>query len=78
MAQSISWRGNCCDNAELFWSRFKAELLDGCRFPELVEAQFEISHYGAYCNVERRHLATNRPTTSNPTFNPRPNCVRLI
>ncbi|ALW87215.1 hypothetical protein AUC43_03975 [Hymenobacter sedentarius] len=49
----MSRRGNCYDNAhaESFWSRFKAELLDGVRFPGLAEAQLEISHHIA----ERRH-----------------------
>lgn len=43
--QSMSRRGNCYDNAhaESFWSRFKAELLDGSSFPRLAEAKLEIS-----------------------------------
>ena len=55
--QSMSRRGNCYDNAhaESFWSRFKAELLDGGSFPGLVEAKLEISHHIAYYNAERRH-----------------------
>ena len=42
--QSMSRRGNCYDNAhaESFWSRFKAELIDGGRFPGLAEARLEI------------------------------------
>ncbi|SHL84266.1 integrase core domain-containing protein [Hymenobacter psychrotolerans] len=53
--QSMSRRGNCYDNAhaESFWSRFKAELLDGGSFPGLTEAKLEISYY----NAERRHSA---------------------
>ena len=55
--QSMSRRGNCYDNAhaESFWSRFKAELLDGGSFPGLAEAKREISHHIAYYNAERRH-----------------------
>ena len=58
-AQSMSRRGNCYDNAhaESFWSRLKAELLDGGSFPSLEEARLEISHYIAYYNAERRHSA---------------------
>ena len=52
--QSMSRRGNCYDN---FWSRFKAELLDGGSFPGLAEAKLEISHHIAYYNAERRHSA---------------------
>ena len=57
--QSMSRRGNCYDNAhaESFWSRFKAELLDGGSFPGLAEARLEISHHIAYYNAERRHSA---------------------
>jgi len=57
--QSMSRRGNCYDNAhaESFWSRFKAELLDGGSFPGLEEARLEISHHIAYYNAERRHSA---------------------
>ncbi len=57
--QSMSRRGNCYDNAhaESFWSRFKAELLDGGSFPGLAEAKLEISHHIAYYNAERRHSA---------------------
>ena len=55
--QSMSRCGNCYDNAhaESFWSRFKAELLDGGHFTGLAEAKLEISHYIAYYNAERRH-----------------------
>ena len=62
--QSMSRRGNCYDNAlpgtthaESFWSRFKAELLDGGHFTVLAEAKLEISHHIAYYNAERRHSA---------------------
>ena len=57
--QSMSRRGNCYDNvhAESFWSRFKAELLDGGSFPSLAEAKLETSHHVAYYNAERCHLA---------------------
>jgi putative transposase len=57
--QSMSRRGNCYDNAHAksFWSRFKAELLDGGSFPGLAEAQLEISHHVAYYKAERRHSA---------------------
>ena len=57
--QSMSRRGNCYDNAhaESFWSRFKAELLDGGHFTDPAEAKLEISHYIAYYNAERRHSA---------------------
>ncbi|WP_324680086.1 integrase core domain-containing protein [Hymenobacter sp. GOD-10R] len=45
--QSMSRRGNCYNNAhgESFWSRFKAELLDGGSFPGSAEAKLEISHH---------------------------------
>ena len=51
--QSMSRRSNCYDNAlaESFWSRFKAELLDGGYFPGLAEAKLEISHHIAYYNA---------------------------
>ena len=62
--QSMSRRGNCYDNAppgrthaKSFWSRFKAELLDGGRFPSLAEAKLEVSHHIAYHSAERRHSA---------------------
>ena len=84
--QSMSRRGNCYDNAlpgtthaESFWGRFKAELLDGGRFPGLAEAKLEISHHIAYYNAERRHssLGYLAPTTSKSTFKQRSNSVRL-
>ncbi|WP_394368872.1 integrase core domain-containing protein [Hymenobacter rubidus] len=53
----MSRRGNCYDNAhaESFWSRFKAELLDGGSFPGMADSNLEISHHIADYNVERRH-----------------------
>ena len=58
-AQSMSRKANCYDNAqaESFWSRLKAELLDGGSFSGLEEARLELSHYIAYYNDERRHSA---------------------
>ena len=55
--QSMSWRGNRYDNAhaESFWSRFKAELLDGGSFPGLGEAQPGEATAVAYYNAEQRH-----------------------
>ena len=49
----MSRRGNGYDNAhaESFWSRFKAELLDGGHFPGLAEAKLEINHHVAYYNA---------------------------
>jgi putative transposase len=54
---SMSRRGNCYDNAESFWSRFKAKLPDGGSFLGLAEAKLEISYHVAYYNAERRHSA---------------------
>lgn len=60
----MSRRGHCYYNAltgtthtESFWSCCKAELLDGGRFLSLAEARFRNSHYIAYYNAQRRHLA---------------------
>ena len=60
----MSRHGNCYDNAlpgtthaESFWSRFKAELLDGGSFPGLAEVNLEISHHVVYYNAECRHSA---------------------
>ena len=49
--QSMCRRGNCYNNAQSFWSRLKAELLDGGSFPGLVEAKLEISHHITYDNA---------------------------
>jgi len=46
---------NLLVHAESFWSRFKAELLDGGSFPDLAKAKLGISHHVAYYNTERRH-----------------------
>ncbi|MFD1469319.1 IS3 family transposase [Hymenobacter caeli] len=56
---SRSRRGNGYDNApaESFWSRSKAELLDGGRFPGPAEAKRKIGHRIAYHNAGRRHPA---------------------
>jgi putative transposase len=60
----MSRRNNCYDNAlpgtthvESFWSRFKAELLDGGYFSSLAKTRLGISHHIAYYNAERRHSA---------------------
>ena len=77
----MSRRGNCYDNAhaESFWSRFKAELLDGGSFSGLTEAKLEISHHVAYYNAKRRQsaLGYHAPTTSKSNSKQRPNTVRL-
>jgi putative transposase len=79
--QRMSRRGNGYDNAhaESFWSRFKAELLDGGSCPGLTEGRLEISHHIAYYNVERRHssLGYQAPNHFAPPFKQRPNSVRL-
>ena len=58
----MSRRGNCYGNAlpgtthaELFWSRFKTELLDGGSFPGPAEAKLEISPRVAYYSAKRCH-----------------------
>ena len=55
----MSRRGNCYAHAhaESFRSRFKAELLDGGRFPGLTEAKLEIGHHMACDSAERHHSA---------------------
>jgi putative transposase len=79
--QSMSWRGNCYANAhaESFGNRLKTELLDGGSFRNLSEARLEISHYLAYYNAERRHLALGylAPNHSKPIFKPCPNSGRV-
>ncbi len=69
--QSMSWRGNCYDNAhaESFWSHFKAELLDGGSFPGLAEAKLEISHHIAYY-ILRNPASNNVPILSGLTRPP--------
>jgi putative transposase len=56
--QSISGKGNCYDNAqaESFFSRFKAELIEGGAFADLEEARSEIFTYiEGYYNRVRLH-----------------------
>jgi len=53
--QSMSGKGNCCDNAqaESFFSRFKAELIEGGIFESVEQARSEIRR------VHRRLLQSN-------------------
>jgi putative transposase len=56
--QSMSGKGNCYDNAqaESFFSRFKAELLEGGNFESVEQARSEIfSYIEGYYNRIRRH-----------------------
>jgi len=56
--QSMSAKGNCYDNAqaESFFSRFKAELVEGGIFESVEEARSEIfSYIEGYYNRIRRH-----------------------
>jgi putative transposase len=56
--QSMSAKGNCYDNAqaESFFSRFKAELIEGGRFESVEQAGSEIfSYIEGYYNRIRRH-----------------------
>lgn len=56
--QSMSGKGNCYDNAqaESFFSRFKAELIEGGAFENLEEARSEIfSYIDGYYNRVRIH-----------------------
>jgi transposase InsO family protein len=58
--QSMSAKGNCYDNAqaESFFSRFKAELIEDGIFESLEEARTEIfSYIVGYYNRIRRHSA---------------------
>ena len=58
--QSMSRRGNCYDNAqaESFFSRFKAEVLEGGVFEDVSQARSEtFSYVEGYYNRERRHSA---------------------
>ena len=57
--QSISRRSNSYYNAsaESFWSRFRTELLNGCLFHSLAEANLEISYHIAFYNAECRYSA---------------------
>ena len=56
--QSMSGKGNCYDNAqaESFFSRFKAELIEGGAFENVEEARSEIFTYiDGYYNRVRLH-----------------------
>jgi transposase InsO family protein len=56
--QSMSAKGNCYDNAlaESFFSRFKAELVEGGIFESIEQARSEIfSYIEGYYNRIRRH-----------------------
>ena len=56
--QSMSGRGNCYDNAqaESFFSRFKAELIEGGVFEDIEQARSEIfSYIEGYYNRIRSH-----------------------
>jgi transposase InsO family protein len=63
--QSMSRRGNCYDNAqaESFFSRFKAELLEGGIFEDVEQARGEtFSYIEGYYNRVRRHSALGYKT----------------
>ena len=56
--QSMSRRGNCYDNAtaESFFSRYKAELLEGGMFQDIAQARgATFSYIEGYYNRVRRH-----------------------
>lgn len=56
--QSMSGRGNCYDNAqaESFFSRFKAELVEGGVFEDIEQARSEVfSYIEGYYNRVRLH-----------------------
>jgi putative transposase len=58
--QSRSRRANCYDNAqaESFFSRYKAELLEGGAFADVSQARGEtFSYVEGYYNRARRHSA---------------------
>jgi transposase InsO family protein len=63
----MSGRGNCYDNAqaESFFSRFKAELIEGGAFEDIEQAWSEIfSYIEGYYNRVRLHsgLGYKNPT----------------
>lgn len=63
--QSMSRRGNCYDNAqaESFFSRYKAELLEGGMFEDVNQARGEtFSYIEGYYNRMRRHSALGYKT----------------
>jgi putative transposase len=72
--QSMSRRGNCYDNAqaESFFSRFKAELLEGGIFECVEQARSEtFSYIEGYYNRVRRHssLGYRSPAEFERDFN---------
>ncbi len=63
--QSMSRRANCFDNAqaESFFSRYKAELLEGGAFADVEQARSEtFSYIEGYYNRMRRHSALGYKT----------------
>ncbi len=63
--QSMSRRANCYDNAqaESFFSRYKAELLEGGAFADVEQAWSEtFSYIEGYYNRRRRHSALGYQT----------------
>ena len=63
--QSMSRRGNCYDNAqaESFFARYKAELLEGGMFADVSQARSEtFSYIEGYYNRVRRHSALGYKT----------------
>lgn len=61
--QSMSAAGNCYDNAqaESFFSRFKAELLENGKFETIEQAKSEIFTYiEGYYNVQRIHSSLGK------------------
>lgn len=63
--QSMSRRANCYDNAqaESFFSRYKAELLEGGAFADVSQARGEtFSYIEGYYNRARRHSALGYKT----------------
>lgn len=58
LRQSMSGKGNCYDNAqaESFFSRFKAELIENGVFEDIKQARVEIfSYIEGYYNLRRLH-----------------------
>lgn len=58
LQQSMSGKGNCYDNAqaESFFSRFKAELMENGVFEDINQARLEIfSYIEGYYNLRRLH-----------------------
>ena len=61
--QSMSAAGNCYDNAqaESFFSRFKAELLENGKFENIEQAKSEIfSYIEGYYNRTRIHSSLGK------------------